>query len=449
MAIRQKRVHFIAIGGAAMHNLALELHSKGAIVTGSDDDIFSPSKERLEEQGLLPSEKGWFPEKITPNLDFVILGMHAKADNPELLKAQELNIPVYSFPEFIYEHSKNKQRVVIAGSHGKTSITSIIIHVLEFAKKPFDFLVGAQIEGFQNMVRLSDDAPVIVIEGDEYLTSPIDRVPKFLKYKHHIALVSGIAWDHANVFPTLENYVRQFDHLADSTPKAGVLIFNDDDPLADVVCKKEREDVIAEDYKVHPHEIDNGETFLITPDKKKIKVAIFGQHNMSNIAGAKAVVHRLGITDDVFYEAISSFKGAAKRLELIKKGNSGNALFRDFAHAPSKVKATVKAVVEQYPTKELLAVFELHTFSSLSREFLPQYAGTLKKAHHAIVYYDPEVVSKKGLAEFSTSEIQTYFDQPLNMVANKDELQSLVDAAWAEGKNILLMSSGNFSGLTF
>lgn len=449
MAIRQKRVHFIAIGGAAMHNLALELHSKGAIVTGSDDDIFSPSKERLEEQGLLPSEKGWFPEKITPNLDFVILGMHAKADNPELLKAQELNIPVYSFPEFIYEHSKNKQRVVIAGSHGKTSITSIIIHVLEFAKKPFDFLVGAQIEGFQNMVRLSDDAPVIVIEGDEYLTSPIDRVPKFLKYKHHIALVSGIAWDHANVFPTLENYVRQFDHLADSTPKAGVLIFNDDDPLADVVCKKEREDVIAEDYKVHPHEIVNGETFLITPDKKKIKVAIFGQHNMSNIAGAKAVVHRLGITDDVFYEAISSFKGAAKRLELIKKGNSGNALFRDFAHAPSKVKATVKAVVEQYPTKELLAVFELHTFSSLSREFLPQYAGTLKKAHHAIVYYDPEVVSKKGLAEFSTSEIQTYFDQPLNMVANKDELQSLVDAAWAEGKNILLMSSGNFSGLTF
>ncbi|MBC7451538.1 MAG: peptidoglycan synthetase, partial [Cytophagales bacterium] len=336
------RVHFIAIGGAVMHNLALALHHKGYIVSGSDDEIFEPSKTRLAKYGLLPEILSWYPEKITQQLDAVILGMHARNDNPELQKAKELGLKIYSFPEYIYEQSKNKQRIVIAGSHGKTTITSMIMHVLKFFDRKFDYLVGAKLEGFDTMVQITDDAPIIIIEGDEYLTSPLDLTPKFLHYHHHIGLISGVAWDHINVYPTFEEYVKQFDAFADSTPKGGILIYSESDDLATLVGDKPRSDVKAVGYGTHKHEIVNGVTFLHT-DKGKVEIEVFGKHNLKNINAAKMICMEIGINDEMFYKAIQTFKGAANRLEILGR-NHHNVVFKDFAHAPSKLKATSKAV---------------------------------------------------------------------------------------------------------
>lgn len=429
-----------------MHNLAIALHKQGYLVTGSDDEIFNPSADRLKAQGLYPVEMGWFPTKLKADTEAVILGMHARLDNPELLEAQRLGLKIYSYPDYIYEQSKDKQRIVIAGSHGKTSITSMIIHVLNYHKRKFDYLVGAQLEGFDTMVKLSKDAHAIIIEGDEYFGSPLDRVPKFLRYKHHIALVSGIAWDHINVYPDFEVYVRQFDQLADATPKAGALIYNEDDGVASAVCNKEREDVTLVDYSVLPHKIENGETYLVSSSGKKVKVQFFGEHNMRNAAGAKAVLGRMAVTEDMFLEAMASFKGAANRLQLIGH-NDTTRIYKDFAHAPSKVKATIQALHAQYPNKKLVGVLELHTFSSLNKDFLKQYAGTMADADVALVYYSPQVLAHKKLPPLSPAEVGASFDTAVEVFTDVNLLYRHLANFDLKDSNLLLMSSGNFNGM--
>lgn len=441
----RKRYHFIAVGGSVMHHLAIALHRSGHTVTGSDDGFFDPSKTNLQRFDLLPKQVGWFPEKISLQLDAVVLGMHARADNPELKRAQELGLPIYSFPEFFYKYSQDKQRVVIAGSHGKTTITSMILHVLRESGRKFDYMVGAEVEGFDGMVQLSD-APVIILEGDEYLTSPLDLTPKFLHYHHHIALISGIAWDHANVFPTEEFYVKQFELLADATPKGGSLAFYEEDAMASIIGNKQREDVNALSYSTHPHEIRDNQVYLIT-SLGRVPVQVFGSHNMQNISGAYKVCKRLGITKEEFYKAISTFKGAAKRLQhMAEKGNT--VVYRDFAHAPSKVEATVRAVQERFPDKKLVACLELHTFSSLNRNFLPKYQQTLGNADLPAVYYNPQVVENKRLDPFTEQDVADAFGHPNLRVFTESRLLE----AWVRQQDntntvFLLMSSANFGGI--
>jgi UDP-N-acetylmuramate: L-alanyl-gamma-D-glutamyl-meso-diaminopimelate ligase len=446
MQKKNLKIHFIAIGGSVMHNLAIALKAAGHDVSGADDEIFDPSRSALEKHGLLPKKDGWFPEKLDKSVDIVMLGMHASKDNPELVKAQQLGLKILSFPEYIYEHSKDKQRVVIAGSHGKTTITAIIIHVLTYFNRKFDYVIGARVRGIENTVKLSG-APIIVIEGDEYLASALDPTPKFLKYQHHIGLISGIAWDHANVFPEEEEYVRQFDLFADQTPKGGILIYCEQDSMTLMIGKKERFDVTEIPYKSHPHTSDNNGHFFLTDGKNKYPIRIFGSHNYQNVSGAREVLKRIGITNEQFFEAISSFQGAAGRLEVIKE-NSLATVYKDFAHAPSKVKATVKAVKELYPSRDLLACVELHTFSSLNKKFLPQYKDSLKNAQVPVVYYNPEKVKAKKLEPLAESDIKTAFaSQNIVVFNNTQQLEKfLLGQSW-KNKNLLMMSSGNFGGI--
>ncbi|WP_221394714.1 UDP-N-acetylmuramate--L-alanine ligase [Dyadobacter sp. NIV53] len=442
-----RKIHFISIGGSVMHNLAIELHLKGFIITGSDDEIYEPSVSRLVKYELLPAMTGWFPEKITSDLEAVILGMHARQDNPELAKARELGIKIYSYPEYIFEQSENKQRVVIAGSHGKTTITSMILHALKFNNRIFNYLVGAQIEGFDNMVKLSNEAPLIVIEGDEYFTSPIDLTPKFMHYQPHIALISGIAWDHFNVFPTWELYVKQFESLADSLPKAGAIIFDETDDMLDVIGQKERPDVISTPYNVHPNKIVDGKTILITSELGEVPILVFGDHNMKNISGAHAVCERIGLTDEEFYNAIRTFKGASKRMELLGK-NSDTLVYRDFAHAPSKVGATTSALKEQFPERTLVAVAELHTFSSLNKEFLKQYRRKLNAADIAVVYFNPLTIEHKKLEALTEEDIRTAFKRDnLEIFTDSSKLADFLKTQDWENSNLLLMSSGTFGDM--
>lgn len=439
------QIHLIAIGGAVMHNLALALHHLGYQVTGSDDEIFEPSLSRLKQYGLLPEEKGWFPEKIHDKLDAVILGMHARADNPELLKAKALGLAVYSFPEYVYEQSKSKTRVAICGSHGKTTITSMIMHVLQQNKMAFDYLVGAQLAGFETMVQFSD-APLIIIEGDEYFASPLDKRPKFLHYQSQITLISGIAWDHFNVFPTFNNYTDQFKQLMEGTKSSDTLIvFNDDTNIQSLI----QESNIAANIITYqtPEYVLNNHTFQINTATNQYTFSIFGRHNMQNMEGAKKVCNALGISDADFYTAMQSFKGAAKRLEILKQ-NKDHIIFRDFAHAPSKVEATVNAVKEQYPEKILVACLELHTFSSLNKDFINQYYNTMQKADVRIVYFNPHTLALKKLPPLSTVEIQQYFnDSDMHVVNDSAQLLLLLQKLNNVNTNLLLMSSGNFDNL--
>jgi len=445
--MNQEKIHFISIGGSVMHNLALELQRQGHEISGSDDEIYEPSRSRLENAGLLPAEMGWFPEKITEDIDTVIVGMHARSDNPELRRARELGLDVCSYPEFIANQSTDKQRVVIAGSHGKTTITSMILHVLRQNKRTFNYLVGAQVEGFDTMVRLDAEAPVIVIEGDEYFTSPEDPTPKFLHYSPHLLLVSGIAWDHFNVYPTWESYVKQFELLADSLPKAGVIVFDETDNMLDIIGQKDRPDVTKIPYEAHPHKITNGQTFLITQSQGGVPLYVFGEHNMKNISGALAVCERLGVTDEEFYRAIQTFKGAAKRLELLAKSPTTNA-YRDFAHAPSKVEATTRAVKEQFPKRRLVACTELHTFSSLNKTFLNQYRRKMDAADLAVVFYSPETVEHKRLEPISKDDIRTAFKRDdLKIFTDPAELQDFLKNQNWQNTNLLMMSSGTFGGI--
>jgi UDP-N-acetylmuramate: L-alanyl-gamma-D-glutamyl-meso-diaminopimelate ligase len=443
-----RNVHFIAMGGAVMHNLAMALATKGYKVTGSDDEIYEPAKSRLQNLGILPEAFGWFPEKITSDLEAVILGMHARKDNPELLKALELGLKVYSFPEYVFQQSVNKQRVVVAGSHGKTSITSIILHVLAYFNRNFDYLVGAQIEGFDLMVKLTDDAPVIIIEGDEYLSSAIEMKSKFLFYHPHITLISGIAWDHFNVFPTFESYVKAFEDLTDGMDKAGVLIFDETDDIVKVIGEKDRADILKLPYKKHPYEVRDGKVYLKT-SKNEVPLFIFGEHNMKNLMGAKLILEKLGITEEQFYEAIQTFKGAAKRLETLGE-NSQTLVYRDFAHAPSKVEATTNATKELFPNRNLVACYELHTFSSLNKAFLPQYDQRLAKADVAVVFYSPHTLEMKKMPALSEEEIVSYFGRKdLKVFTDPTELRSFLKAQNWFQSNLLMMSSGTFGGLDF
>ena len=375
------KIHFIAIGGSAMHNLAIALHNKGYQVTGSDDTIHDPSKSRLEKKGLLPEAFGWFPEKITSDLDVIILGMHAKKDNPELLQAQDMGLKIYSYPEFLYEQSKDKTRVVIGGSHGKTTITSMILHVLAYHDRDVDYMVGAQLEGFETMVHLTTENEFMVLEGDEYLSSPIDRRPKFHLYKPNIALLSGIAWDHINVFPTFEGYVEQFRIFTDSLTNGGIMVYNEEDAIVKEVVESSTHPIKKYPYNTPAYEIEDGITAIDTPDGM-MPLEIFGDHNLQNLAGAKWICQHMGIDEDDFYEAIASFTGASKRLEKIAE-NSQTVIFKDFAHSPSKVKATTEAVKKQYAQREVIACLELHTYSSLNAEFLSEYQGALDQSRQS------------------------------------------------------------------
>lgn len=441
-----KKVHFIAIGGSAMHNLAIALHEKGYEVTGSDDAIFEPSASRLEKRGLLPKELGWFPEKITSDLDAVILGMHAHADNPEMKKAQELGLKIYSYPEYLYEQSKEKTRVVIAGSHGKTTITSMVLHVLNYHDKEVDYMVGAQLEGFDVMVRLTEENDFMVMEGDEYLSSTLDRRPKILLYQPNIALISGIAWDHVNVFPTFENYVEQFRLFVESIIEGGVLIYNEEDEELKKIVDATEKAIKKFPYKVPEHFIDNGITYLNTFEGP-IPLEIFGDHNLSNLEGARLICNQLGIMDDDFYEAIQSFKGASKRLELIRRTPEFVA-YKDFAHAPSKVVSTTNAMKNQFPDKEIIACLELHTYSSLNPKFLTEYEGALEKADHKIVYYNPEALKIKRMEPITAEDIKTSFaDDEIEVFTNSDELKMHLEKMDRKNKVFLMMSSANFGGI--
>ncbi len=445
------RVHLIAIGGSAMHNMALALHEKGFIVTGSDDEINEPSKSRLKNAGILPEQIGWFPEKLVQGIDAVILGMHAREDNPELIRAKELGLKIYSYPEYIYEATKDKIRVVIGGSHGKTTITAMILHVLNFHKKDTDFLVGAQLEGFKTMVKLTNEAPIAIIEGDEYLASPIDRRPKFHLYKPNIAILSGIAWDHINVFPTFENYVNQFEIFVNLIEPNGSLIYcNEDLELQKVASKSGMANHITKEaYSIPNHYINaNGVTFLKT-EKGDVPLQIFGNHNLMNLNGARLVCNKLGLTNEQFYEAIQNFKGAAKRLELVSKTDNFN-FYKDFAHSPSKLKATTQAVKQQFTNRHILACMELHTFSSLNEAFLAEYKGSMKDADEAIVYFNPHTIAHKKLKEITTEQVLQYFDTPnLKVYTNSQELVSYLKSKSLANSVLLMMSSGNFDGIDF
>ena len=441
-------VHFIAIGGAAMHNLAIALHNKGYKVTGSDDTIFDPSKSRLEAKGLLPEAFGWFPEKITSELDAIVLGMHAKADNPELLKAQELGLTIYSYPEFLYEQSKHKTRVVIGGSHGKTTITSMILHVMHYHDRDVDFMVGAQLEGFDVMVKLTEDNDFIVLEGDEYLSSPIDRRPKFHLYKPNIALLSGIAWDHINVFPTYENYEEQFKIFVDSIVRGGSINYNEEDEALKRVVEASENQIRKLPYQTPEYSVENGTTYLET-EEGPMPIEVFGAHNLNNLAGAKWICQHMGVDEDDFYEAIATFKGASKRLEKIAESSTSVA-YKDFAHSPSKVQATTEAVKAQYPDRPLVACLELHTYSSLNAEFLKEYKGALDAADTAVVFYSPHAVEIKKLEEVTAEQIGDAFQRDdLIIYTNPEEFKTFLFSQNLQNKTLLLMSSGNYGGLDF
>ncbi len=441
-------IHFIAIGGAAMHNLALALHLKGETVTGSDDEIFDPSKSRLKKYGLLPEKHGWFPEKITPKIDAVVLGMHAKKDNPELLKAQSLGLKIYSYPEFLYEQSKHKTRIVIGGSHGKTTVTSMILHVMHYHNKDVDYMVGAQLDGFDVMVKLTQENDFIVLEGDEYLSSPIDPRPKFHLYKPNIALLTGIAWDHINVFPTFENYVEQFKVFIESIVKGGSITYNTEDIMVKELVEASQNTIRKFPYRTPDFKVENGVTLLETPEGE-LPLQIFGKHNLNNMEGARWICQQMGIGEEDFYEAIASFKGASKRLEKIAE-TENSVVYKDFAHSPSKVKATTQAVKNQYPDRKLIACLELHTYSSLNPDFLKEYKATLDAADVAAVFYSPHAVMIKNLEEIKTRQItQAFKRDDLNVFTNPTDFKTFLYNQDFKNTALLLMSSGNYGGLDF
>ncbi len=440
------RIHLIATGGAVMHNLALAIQKNGHQVSGSDDEIYNPAKDRLAAAGLLPPAFGWFPEKITPNIDLVILGMHARADNPELARAQELGIKVNSFPEFIFEQSKNKTRIVVAGSHGKTTTTAMIMHVLRISNITFDYLVGSQIEGFDLMVQLSD-APVIVIEGDEYLSSAIDRRPKFLHYRPHVTIVTGVAWDHINVFPTYENYKQQFELLLENLAPGGKVIFYKKDQDLHEIVERSTADIRPEPYGGLRHQVQDGKFRIEEPGHEAREMQVFGEHNMANLHAAQLACLELGISKEKFLQAAASFQGASRRLQNLTDSESFSA-WLDFAHAPSKAKATVQAVKKLHPARRLVACLELHTFSSLNKNFLPHYAGALAPANTAIVFYSPHTLEMKKMPPVSAEEIRLGFNRPdLEVFTERADLEVFLKKQNWENANLLLMSSGNFGGM--
>jgi UDP-N-acetylmuramate: L-alanyl-gamma-D-glutamyl-meso-diaminopimelate ligase len=440
-------VHFIAIGGSVMHQLAIALKKKGYQVSGSDDEIFEPAKSNLEKEGILPAETGWFPEKITKKIDAVILGMHAKDDNPELQKARESGLKIYSFPEYIYQESKDKMRVAVGGSHGKTSTTAMIMHVLKNAGKDFDYLVGARLEGFDQSVNITN-APVIVCEADEYPASVIEKRPKFHFLFPQIAVITGIAWDHINVFPTFNFYLGQFIIFINKIEANGVLIYNESDKvLKKLVEENKRTDIRYVPYRLPTYFIEDGKTEVIIDGLKSMPLKVFGNHNLLNMQAAYLVCKELGVGASVFVKAITSFGGAAKRLELLAASESYN-IYRDFAHAPSKVKASIEAVKQQFPDRKLIAVLELHTYSSLNENFMKEYEGAMNDADEAVVFYSSHALELKRMPELPKEKVkQGFAKENLAVITNKDELAGWLQSHNYSNANLLLMSSGNYDGL--
>lgn len=431
-----------------MHNLALALHEKGEEVTGSDDEIFEPSKSRLEAKGLLPSEYGWFPEKISSSIDAIILGMHAKADNPELIKARQLGLKIYSYPEYLYEHSKSKTRVVIGGSHGKTTITAMVLHVMHYHEKQVDYMVGAQLEGFETMVHLTEDNDFIILEGDEYLSSAIDLRPKFHLYKPNIALLSGISWDHINVFPTFEKYVEQFELFLETMTHGSTLVYNEEDDILSKIAQNAIKPTRKHAYSTPEHNINNGVTYLQTAEGP-MPIEVFGKHNLQNIAGAKWICQHMGVDEDDFYEAIASFTGASKRLEKIAESDRA-VVFKDYAHSPSKVLATSTAVKTQFYSKIVVACLELHTYSSLNTEFLNEYKESLNAADEAVVFYIPKTLEIKKLEMISKEQILEAFGRKnLKVFTEPEDFKNFLKSIQYIDHVLLLMSSGNYGGLNF
>lgn len=440
------KVHFISIGGSVMHQLAIALQGKGYHVTGTDDEIFEPALSHLRDKGMLPSAFGWQPALITPDLDAVILGMHAKADNPELLKAQELGLSIYSFPEYIFHESQQKKRVVVGGSHGKTTTTSMIMHVLKTCHQDFDYLVGAKLAGFEQSVKVTN-APTIVCEGDEYLASALLRQPKFHFLFPHVAILTGIAWDHINVFPTFEFYLEQFVLFMNKIEAGGVLIYNEtDEVLNKLVLANQRNDIRYIPYKVPTHQITNGQT-NITLEGVEGPLSVFGDHNLLNMQAAYYACAELGVSAKDFVGAMANFTGASKRLELLASNNECN-IYRDFAHAPSKVIATIEAVKQQFPARKLIGVLELHTYSSLNKEFMHQYKGALEKTDIAVVFYSKHALQIKGLPELPESYVLEGFDKNgLLVMTDKNALEQWLHAQDYSNTNLVLMSSGNYDGI--
>ena len=441
------KVHFIAIGGSAMHNLAIALSRKGMEVSGSDDEIFEPSKSRLAKQGILPETIGWDENRITDDLDAVILGMHAREDNPELIAAKERGIPVYSYPEYLYEQSKDKTRVVIGGSHGKTTITSMILHVVNALKLNVDYMVGAQLEGYDCMVKITRDAPTMILEGDEYLSSPIDRRPKFHLYKPNIAIISGIAWDHINVFPTFENYVEQFDLFCQEITENGTFVYNQEDAEVAKLGVKYAGSRKTVAYGTPDYDITETGT-VVHFEGSDFPMKIFGAHNLQNLMGAMRVGEAMGISPKDFLREMHSFTGAGKRLQKVTESENFT-MYKDFAHSPSKLMATTKAVKEQYPDCEVIACMELHTFSSLKKEFLPQYNGAMNAADDALVYYSPEVVAHKKLEPITKDQVLSGFGGDVRVVNETDEVLDFIRSKDWNNKVLLMMSSGNFDGINY
>lgn len=442
------RIHFIAIGGSIMHSLAISLARQGHQVSGSDDKVYDPAKSKLAAEGLLPSEMGWHPENIDKDIEVVILGMHAFADNPELLKAQALGLTIYSFPEFIYAFSKHKQRMVITGSYGKSSVTAMIMHVLRYVGKTFDYLVGAQVPGFEQSVSLSEEAPLIVMEGDEYLSSKIDPNPKFLHYQPHILVVTGISWDHINVFPSLKTYEEQFRRLLSTQAKASSIIYAKDDKVLSGMVKEYMVDEVhySIPFSTPSYKVKEG-VFSLKIEKKRTDLQVIGEHNMRNLAAAWEACKLVGIELSDFMEAVRSFRGANSRLETIKH-TPNSIVYKDYAHAPAKVGATVKAVREQYPKRNFIACLELHTFSSLTKSFLPEYKGTLDSADTKLIYINPETVAAKRMEAISEEELQAAFSSTdLKLLNQKEDIISSVQEKITGEDVILMMSSGNFSGV--
>jgi UDP-N-acetylmuramate: L-alanyl-gamma-D-glutamyl-meso-diaminopimelate ligase len=441
------KVHFIAIGGSAMHNLAIALARKGYNVSGSDDEIFEPSRSRLEREGILPDSIGWDPEKITADLDAVILGMHAREDNPELARAKELGVSIYSYPEYLYEQSKDKLRIVIGGSHGKTTITSMLLHAVQKLGLNVDYMVGAQLEGYDCMVKITDEADVMILEGDEYLSSPIDRRPKFHLYKPNVALISGIAWDHINVFPTFDNYVDQFRGFCEVIEKNGTLVYNEEDPEVKKLGEAYQNRLKTIAYHTPEYSVSESGTTL-SYNGNQYPLMIFGAHNLQNLMGAMNVLKAIGIQPHEFFTAMSDFTGAGKRLQKVGE-KEDFVMYKDFAHSPSKLKATTKAVKEQYADKKLLACMELHTFSSLKKAFLPQYKDAMKAADKAIVYFSPEVVAHKKLEPISVEDVLSGFGGNVTVLNRTEDVLSEIRSYPREDLVLLMMSSGNFDGINY
>jgi UDP-N-acetylmuramate: L-alanyl-gamma-D-glutamyl-meso-diaminopimelate ligase len=439
------KIHFIAVGGAVMHNLAITLQKKGYTVTGSDDEIFEPSRSRLASYGLLPEKYGWYPEKITTDTDIVILGMHAKADNPELIKAKEAGIKIMSFPEFLYEQTKGKKRIVVAGSHGKTTTTAMIMHVFKTLGVKFDFMVGSSITGYETMVNLSDDSAIAVLEGDEYLTSPLDKRPKFHLYMPDIAVLNGIAWDHMNVFPTFDNYVEQFRIFVEKIENGGTLIYYADDPEVKKIADSAPDSIRKTAYRIHGH-FSNKTGFYAATSSRTIPMKVFGEHNMQNLSAAREACMAAGISEDDFYETIQSFEGTSGRLQMLLENEKG-IFFYDFAHSPSKVRATVEAVASRYPGREIIACFELHTYSSLNKDFLPFYKGTLEKATDAFVYFNPHQFELKKLPPiFKDTVKEAFAGENLEVYDDSYRMVSDIKSKRYSSPVYLFMSSGDFNG---